>query len=176
MSFREDIFSDLARVTTRRTPQSILVKWVFSPAFKTMVLARLGAHLLTRGKIGRVLSRLVWRWNVASSACYISNEAHIGRGLLLPHPTGIVIGDGVRIGMDVTIYQNVTLGRANADESSYPHIGDGVIIYAGAVIAGAVRIGEGSVVAANSVVNRDVPPATLVGGVPAKTLLSRRGS
>jgi serine O-acetyltransferase len=173
MSLGQAVRADLARITDSRKPYTPLVKWLLTPAFKTMVLARLATRLAKRGKLGKGLGRLVWRWNVASSACYISFDADIGDGLLLPHPTGIVIGDDVRIGEGVTIYQNVTLGRANAEQSSYPVIGDGVIIYAGAVIVGAVTVGAGAVVAANSVVNRDVPPGAVVGGVPAKVLVRR---
>lgn len=173
MSLGRAIRADLARVTDSRKPYTPLVKWLFTPAFKTMVLARLAARLAKQGKVGKGLGRLVWRWNVASSACYISFDAEIGDGLLLPHPTGIVIGDDVRIGEGVTIYQNVTLGRANAEQSSYPVIGDGVVIYAGAVIVGPVTVGDGAVVAANSVVNRDVAPDSVVGGVPAKVLVRR---
>jgi len=173
MSLGRAIRADLARITDSRRPYTPLVKWLFTPAFKTMVLARLAAWLARRGKAGKGLGRLVWRWNVASSACYISFDAEIGDGLLLPHPTGIVIGDAVRIGEGVTIYQNVTLGRADADRSSYPTIGDGVTLYAGAVIIGPVTVGAGAVVAANAVVNRDVPPGSVVGGVPAKVLARR---
>lgn len=173
MSLGRAIRADLARVTDSRKPYTPLMKWLFTPAFKTMVLARLAARLAKQGKAGKGLGRLVWRWNVASSACYISFDAEIGDGLLLPHPTGIVIGDDVRIGEGVTIYQNVTLGRANAEQSSYPVIGDGVVIYAGAVIVGPVTVGDGAVVAANSVVNRDVAPGSVVGGVPAKVLVRR---
>ena len=173
MSLGQAVRADLARITDSRKPYTPLVKWLFTPAFKTMVLARLAAQLARRGKLGKGLARLVWRWNVASSACYISFDADIGEGLLLPHPTGIVIGDDVRIGKGVTIYQNVTLGRANAEQSSYPVIGDGVTLYAGAVIVGPVTVGDGAVVAANAVVNRDVPPGSVVGGVPAKVLARR---
>ena len=82
--------------------------------------------------------------------------------------TGIVIGSEVVIGADVTIYQNVTLGRAHADEGSNPVIKDGVTLYAGAMVIGAVTIGAGAVVGANSVVRNDVAAGTTVVGAPAR--------
>ena len=96
-----------------------------------------------------------------------------------PHPVGVVIGDGVRIGKDVRIYQNVTIGLLENTPASdavdqYPTIGDDVIIYAGAVIAGAVTIGSGSVIGANSVITKDVPPGSVAFG--RNQIMSQRQS
>lgn len=82
-----------------------------------------------------------------------------------PHPVGIVIGDGVQIGHDVRIYQNVTIGRIeNAADSAYPTLEHGVIVYAGAVIAGAVTIGQEAVIGANALITRDVPAGCIAVG------------
>ena len=86
-----------------------------------------------------------------------------------PHPVGIVIGDGVRIGANCRIYQNVTLGllentRAEHAIDQYPTIEDGVTIYAGAVIAGKVTLGAGAIVGANAVITHDVAPGTMAFG------------
>lgn len=86
-----------------------------------------------------------------------------------PHPLGIVIGDGVKIGNDCRIYQNVTIGLIEnmpaADAvNRYPTIEDRVIIYAGAVIAGPVTIGAGATIGANAVITRDVPPGAVAFG------------
>lgn len=91
------------------------------------------------------------------------------RTVRFPHPVGIVIGDGVRIGNEVRIYQNVTLGLlentpASTAVDQYPILEDGVIVYAGAVIAGAVTIGAGSVIGANAVITKDVPPGSVAFG------------
>jgi len=85
-----------------------------------------------------------------------------------PHPVGIVIGDGVRIGRDVRIYQNVTIGltenTVGATETQYPTLGDEVCVYAGAVIVGGITIGSRSVVGANAVITRNVPPDSIAFG------------
>ena len=89
-------------------------------------------------------------------------------GVRYPHPIGIVIGDGVRIGKGVRIYQNVSIGlhanMAGATPSDYPTLGDNVFVYAGAVIIGGITIGRDSIVAANAIVSRDVPPDSIAFG------------
>lgn len=102
--------------------------------------------------------------------CYVSPTARIGRNCVFPHPVGIVVGDGVVIGDDCVIYQNVTLGartRGQEAEARYPVLEDGVVVYAGAVVIGPVRLGRGSRVAANAVVVADVPDGRVAAGVPA---------
>jgi len=85
-----------------------------------------------------------------------------------PHPVGIVIGDGARIGRGVRIYQNVTIGltenQAGANEADYPTIGDEVVVYAGAVIIGGITIGERSIIGANAVIRTDIPPDSVAFG------------
>ena len=152
------------------TRPAALRAWFVSPAFKLLVLHRWAVATRRGGPLARVLSRLFWRWSVASSACYLSPLAELSAGISLPHPTGIVIGEGVRIGAGATIFQNVTVGRAKASTATYPVIGHAVIIYAGAVIAGDVSVGDGATVAANAVVLSDVPPGATAVGAPARVL------
>lgn len=109
--------------------------------------------------------------SLQSHGVFVSPKAEIGRGVRLPHPIGIVIGEGVRIGQNVTIYQNVTLGaRRSGDWSNgrYPSIGDNTVIYCGAVIIGDIKIGKNCVIAANSTVLEDFPDHSVIAGTPAK--------
>lgn len=89
-------------------------------------------------------------------ACYISPMAEIGKNVHFPHPTGIVIGEGVKIGDNCTIYQNVTIGRKNKDIAEYPIIGSNVIVYSNSTIIGNITIGNNSVIGCNSVVLKSV--------------------
>lgn len=90
-----------------------------------------------------------------------------GRNLTLVHPFGVVIGWGARFGNDVKIYQNVTIGQ---NRNAFPSIGNGVIIYANAVVTGNVSVGDGAVIGAGAVVTKDVPPNAIMVGVPARVL------
>ena len=91
--------------------------------------------------------------------------------VFFPHLQGIVVHHHTRIGNDVVIGHQVTLGGRDLTGEA-PVIEDSVYIGAGAKILGAVRVGRGATVGANAVVTRDVPP----GGVDCggNRLLSKR--
>ena len=107
---------------------------------------------------------------------FISHKSTFPPSLNLKHPVGIVIGEGVRLGERVRIYQNVTLGGArvgDSDNGNYPEIGDDTVIFAGAKIIGNVRVGRNCVIGANSVVTRDVPDFSTAAGIPARVINNR---
>lgn len=84
----------------------------------------------------------------------------------------IDIGDGVAISEGVTLRDSDNHGFVGSSKpvTAPITICDNVWIGMNATILKGVTIGEGAVVGANSLVNKDVPPHTLVGGVPAKVL------
>ncbi|MGL5421974.1 MULTISPECIES: serine O-acetyltransferase [Serratia] len=92
---------------------------------------------------------------------------------ILPHPVGIVIGKNVKLGLNCTIYQNVTIGVKNVSSEQYPILGDNVIIYANACICGNIRIGNNSIIGAGSLVLFDVPDNAIVSGNPATIIRYR---
>lgn len=107
---------------------------------------------------------------------FVSPKCQYGTNLCIKHPVGVVIGSGVRVGNDVTIFQNVTLGGRRLGDGGteqYPTIGDGTVIFAGAVILGDVRVGSNCVIGANAVVLSDIPDNSTAVGVPAKVLLKK---
>ena len=100
------------------------------------------------------------RWH-----CVIPGSAEIADDLFLPHPLGVVIGAGVKIGKKCTIYQGVTIGWSRVDVPGYPTIGDEVVVYANSVIAGKISVGDKSVIGCNSSIFKSVKENITVGGL-----------
>ena len=95
--------------------------------------------------------------------------AVIGRGLLIDHGMGVVIGETAVIGDDCTIYQGVTLGGTGKEcGKRHPTIGNNVMIGSGAKVLGPFTVGDNSKIAAGAVVLSEVPPDSTCVGVPAR--------
>jgi len=93
--------------------------------------------------------------------------AQIGPRFFIDHGMGVVIGETSEIAEDVTMYHGVTLGGVSLSKGKrHPTIGRGVVIGAGAKVLGSITVGECSRIGANAVVVVDVPPDSVVVGVP----------
>jgi len=114
----------------------------------------------------------------------IGNDVFIGPGAHFSSIKSITIGNKVMFGPNVTIiggdHNTSIIGQFMFDikdklpENDQPVvIKDDVWIGTGAIILKGVIIEEGSIVAAGSLVNKNVPPYSLVGGVPARILKER---
>ena len=102
----------------------------------------------------------------------LSYNVKVGRRVKIEHFGGMILG-AREIGNDVIIRQNTTFGiKTKSNLNDKPTIKSNVDIGTGVVILGAVVIGENSIVGANSVVTKDVPPNSIVVGVPAKVIKS----
>jgi serine O-acetyltransferase len=167
--------ADLARYKTDPSFLGIAWLWCVHLGFRAVVLYRM-AHWLSERNV-RLLPRLLTAMALSRTGAEILPGARIGPGLLIPHSAGVVIGNGSVIGANCTILQSVTLGEKYSRQGghSYPTLGDDVTICAGAVLLGAVRIGDGVVVGANSVVLIDVPAGAAAVGAPAR-IVARSGT
>jgi len=101
----------------------------------------------------------------------INPAVRMGRGIMLDHGTGLVIGETAVVGDNVSLLQNVTLGgTGKSDQDRHPKIGNGVLIGAGAKVLGNITVGDCSRIGAGSVVVKEVPSRVTVAGVPAKVI------
>lgn len=145
----------------------------FSPRFAPVYLLRVAQRLYEKGayRTAKTVSLL----NFILFGLEVPARLSIGPGLVLPHTVGTILGAG-KIGRNVTIYQQVTLGAKIADfdydPAQRPEVGDDVLLTAGAKVIGPVQIGDGAIIGANAVVLQDVPANSLAVGVPASIRLS----
>lgn len=149
------------------------VTYFTKPSFRLMLNYRLGSYFIK--KKSTFFNLLVVRYRYIQTTkrnCQISYDAVIGERLLLSHPIGIVIGKGVVIEDDVSIWQNVTIGNDGAakGDADYPLIKKGAKIYCGAVVAGKIIIGSNAVVGANAFVNKSIPDNGVGVGVPCRVI------
>lgn len=125
----------------------------------------------------------LWRAGRRDMALYLQSQssklfavdihpaARFGRGIMLDHATGFVVGETAVVEDNCSFLHGVTLGGSGkVGGDRHPKIGCNVLIGAGAKVLGNIRVGNCSKVAAGSVVLRDVPDETTVAGVPAKVV------
>ena len=108
----------------------------------------------------------------------IHPAAQFGAGLWLDHGLGFVVGETSVIGEDVSIWHNVTLGGTLSDAGTrrHPHVGNGVVIGAGAILLGAITVGANANIAAGAIVVDNVPKGALIVGSKANIRGSARVS
>ncbi len=126
------------------------------------------AAKLHRKKARRARRKLVRRYNI-----FVGDKTKIGKGLMLPHPTGIILGMKAEIGEKCKIFQGVTVGSRRNGEVKLglqPHIGNNCTLFSGCAVIGGITLGDGVQVGANAVMNRDAEPGSVWAGVPARCL------
>lgn len=164
---------DIARLfSPRGTHQGRPSLWlalqraVTRPGPLAIILYRLSHRIWAAGF--RTPAEVLWRLNLLLTGADIHPGAEIGGGLRLTHTSGIVIGSGAKIGSNVTLLHEVTLGgssRGFFDEAftdGFPEVGDDTKIGAGAKLLGPITVGKGCFIGANAVVAKDVPDGEIV--------------
>lgn len=138
-----------------------------------------GFHALVTHRFAHEL----WRQGRRDFALYMQSQssrmfsvdihpaARLGKGLMLDHAHGIVIGETAAVGDNCSFLHAVTLGGSGKETGDrHPKIGSCVLIGAGAKVLGNIHVGNSSRIAAGSVVLTDVPPHVTVAGVPARVV------
>jgi serine O-acetyltransferase len=122
--------------------------------------------------------RFLARWLAFMTRLFTNVDIHpgatIGQGFFIDHGAGVVIGETAVIGDDVTMYHGVTLGGTSWNKGRrHPTLGNGVLVGTGAKILGAITVGQGARVGANSVVVDNVPDHCTVVGIPGRIVRLR---
>lgn len=109
----------------------------------------------------------------------IAYQAKLGPGIVIVHGFGVVVGGMTRIEGDCRIFHGVTFGDRGSEwigsnlPDGHPYVEKNCMFAAGAKVLGPVNIGRNSVVGANAVVVKDLPPSSIAGGIPAKVIGER---
>ncbi len=171
---REDVETAFQRDPAARSTLEVLLCY---PGLHAIWLHRLAHSCWLRGQ--RLLARFLSHVNRWVTGIEIHPGATIGRRCFIDHGMGVVIGETAEIGDDCLLYQGVVLGGTSREkEKRHPTLEDHVVVGAGAVVLGPIRLGHKSRVGAGSVVIRSVPPESTVVGIPARLVrevLSREG-
>lgn len=151
------------------------------PRFRTLgwikasFLRLLGAH------VGKRVVFYPGIWIFPGRDLHLGDDVDLAYGALITTSGGVSIGDRTLVGYGARILSSnhhipaVPQRIFAAGHTDAPVvIEQDVWIGANAIILPGVTIGEGAVVAAGSVVTRDVAPWTVVGGIPARELRHRR--
>lgn len=100
--------------------------------------------------------------------CIVQCDIEFGNSILMANNVAFVGKDD-----HITNMPGTTIWNSGRGDSRKTFVGNDVWIGQGAIIIAGVRIGDGAVVAAGSVVTKDVEPCTIVGGNPARFLKNR---
>ncbi|WP_440250180.1 serine O-acetyltransferase EpsC [Clostridium sp.] len=140
------------------------------PTIHALIAYRI-SHYLYINKLF-FLARLISQISRFFTGIEIHPGAKIGRGLVIDHGMGVVIGETAEIGDNVLLYHGVTLGGTGKDKGKrHPTVGNNVVIGAGAKVLGPIYIGSNSKIGANSVVLNNVPEGATAVGIPAKNII-----
>ncbi len=123
-----------------------------------------------------LIARIISQISRFLTGIEIHPKAEIGKNLFIDHGMGVVIGETSKIGDNVTIYHNVTLGgiapsiNSNDQRNTkrHPTLEDNVVVGSGAQILGPIVIGKNSLIGSNSVVTKNVIEKSVMAGIPAR--------
>src|SRR5262245_43404225 len=165
-AIRRDMTAAMERDPAVRSRLEVVLCY---PGVHALVFHRLAHRLWRAGWC--VTARFVSHVSRFLTGIEIHPGARIGAGVFIDHGMGLVIGETAEVGDNVTLYQGVTLGGTSLKrEKRHPTLEKNVVVGAGAAVLGALRVGEGARVGAGSVVVADVPPNSVVVGVPGKVI------
>jgi serine O-acetyltransferase len=163
---------DTIRSIKRRDPaaKSLLEVILLYPGVHALGWYRL-AHMFYKMRLF-IVARMISQFARFLTGIEIHPGAKIGKRLFIDHGFGVVIGETSIVGDDVMMYHGVTLGSKNLVQTKrHPTIGDRVVLGAGSKIIGNITIEHDSIIGANAVVSKSLPPHSIVGGVPARSLI-----
>lgn len=122
----------------------------------------------------RIVNTKIGRFCSIAKDVHVISGNHPTSGFVSTHPMFYLSGNGTIINMGLDCLSASKYDEFSyADENHFVTIGNDVWIGQKVMILNGVTIGDGAVVASGAVVTKDVPPFTIVGGLPAKIIKKR---
>ncbi|SPQ00756.1 Cysteine--tRNA ligase (modular protein) [Candidatus Sulfobium mesophilum] len=168
MGFWGDIKSDYRAVFERdpaaRNGLEVILAY---PGFHAIFWHRINHRLWNLGI--PILPRLLSHIARFLTGIEIHPGASIGKGLVIDHGMGVVIGETAEVGDNCLLYQGVTLGGTGKEKGKrHPTLKNNVVVGTGAKILGAITVGNNVIIGANSVILKPVPDNSICVGVPGR--------
>ena len=163
---RYDIHAILERDPAARSAAEVLFCY---PGLHVLIHYRIAHFFYCHGH--KLLARMISQRARRKTGIEIHPGAKIGKGLLIDHGMGTVIGETAEIGDDCTIYHGVTLGGTGKETGKrHPTVGNNVFIGTHAQLLGSFTVGDNCKIAAGAVVLCDIPPNCTAVGSPARII------
>lgn len=150
------------------------------PRYRLLNAVKAAFLRLVGAEVGRRVVFYPGVWIAPGRTLRLGDDVDLAAGVLITTGGGVTIGDRTLVGYRAQLLSAnhvVPAGRGRIFDSGHERkpvvIGADAWIGAAAIILPGVTVGEGAVVAAGSVVTRDVPPYTIVAGVPARVVRER---
>lgn len=157
------LLADARKIPSQGTGLRRVAAVVADPSFAALALLRSRAAL--RALSGRSFGT-TYAMRVLFHLDVFTDD--VGGGLRLPHPFGIVVGEGATIGEGCTLMHNVTIQRGGARVDREAVLATGSTLLAGSVV------GRGAFVGAGSVVRGEIPAHSVAVGIPARVVRGTR--
>lgn len=163
------LYADMARAFPGKSKfKNLISSYLLDPGFKCVVLYRI-QHLFSSS--WPRLSLLISSFNLRHTGAQFCVGAVIGKGLIVRHPAGIVIGGGVVIGDDCILAQGVTIGQSTVKldaTNKYPKLGNRISIGSNAILIGDISIGDDVTIGAMTFVKKSIESGLTVVGNPSR--------
>lgn len=169
-ALQRDACQDLIAILKRDPAcDSVLTAFLFFKGYKALQSYRFSHTLWNAGR--RELAHLCQSRISEVFSVDIHPAARIGRGVMLDHATGLVIGETAVVGDDCSFLHGVTLGgTGKVTGDRHPKIGNNVVIGCNASILGNIVIGDNCKIGSGTIVVKSMAPGTTIVGTAGRVI------
>jgi len=168
---------DLEKYKKYSGGKSTIILFITTQGLWALLIYRI-SNKIYRSKLPKYLKKILLLFAVLNqklieilTGISLPYTAKIGKRFYIGHPGQIILNGNTTIGVNCNISQGVTIGvSGRGDKRGVPVIGNNVYMGANAVIAGKIKVGDGVVIGANTLVINDISDNVTVLGVPAKKI------